>query len=145
MDLYNKICFAYAVKDKYQITKEELATPAELFTDIAKGSIHSIYVTLGLLVTNHRKIFINVRVHRLGMLDEDEPMAEGGFENLRANIFTSGQGVFLTALKVEKVLFDETGLYEIVVKILPGDENGMHMDDPIDIHSSYFYVALKED
>lgn len=142
----NKVCFAYPVKFKEEMTVEETALPSELFYDIQKNSKITVVVTAGLMVSIDRIVYIDISVNRQGEgADPERIKKDGKYENLRSHFIYDNQGIFLTSMQVEDVLFDDSGIYEIIVTMYDSDDNGNQVGIVLDRYSSYFYALVKAD
>lgn len=142
MDNINKICFAYPVVYKEDMTKEESCVPSPLVSAYGseKGSVIDLLVNVGIMVSLKAKTHINVVINKKGDIDKpEETNTNGKFENLKSNILHNKQAVILTSLFLENVEFKGSGEYEIRVSLFGSNSDGEKIPEPIDTYHSYFY------
>jgi len=141
----NKLCFAYPIIYKEGMTKEESCVPAPLITNVAAGSTNTVVVNVGMMIYLIEPISIRVEIHPFGQdADKSPNLEDGRMEHLVTNILPFSQGIFLSSLYVENVLFSDTGLYEITVKLLKNTDDGAD-EVLVDKLNSYFYVLTRTD
>lgn len=142
MDNINKICFAYPVVYKEEMTKEESCVPSPLISAYGNenGSVIDLLVNVGVMVSLKTKTHINVVINKKGDIDKPEEKRTGGkFENLKSNILHNKQAVILTSLFLENVEFKGSGEYEIRVSLFGANNEGEKIPEPLDTYYSYFY------
>lgn len=145
METKNKILFSFPVLYKDEMSKEYLAIPQVLIHGVKKGSKRSLMVTFGLIADYENPITIFASVTPYGQ--EEEPKErrpkDAFYKNLDQYV-TPQASVFLVTVRVEEVLFDEDGLYEINVRIYPSDSS-ISKENELDSHKSFFYVFTEKD
>ncbi len=141
----NKLCFAYPVIYKEGMSKEESCIPAPLIANVTAGSSNTVVVNVGMVLFLIEPISIKVEIYPYGNPTGEKSNNDNGkIEHLMTNILPSSQGIFLSSLYVENVLFNETGLYEITVQLLKTADNGS-TEEVVDKLTSCFYVLTKVD
>ncbi len=141
-----KIYFAYPTLLKEGMPAGQGYIPDPLIAGIYRGSIQTIVVTAGIMLSQERSSFTSIDILLNGdVVTPDSNEIDGFYEQLKMMILDNKQTVILSAMHVKYVIFEQSGIYEVRLKIFELSALGEKTDNLIDCYSSYFQVLIKED
>ncbi|EAW1193056.1 hypothetical protein NL87_18320 [Salmonella enterica] len=142
-----KILFAFPVLWKENMTKDYLAHPNE-FIRVNQGERRSVMVTFGLYAPLNVNMVVTADINRVGQrkkLENLQPDPSSVYsECLRINILHDLSGVLLSSIEVKNVSFEESGLYEINISVVPEDKE-KSKKELIDSIRNFFFVLVKKE
>ncbi|MEQ9871089.1 hypothetical protein ABRP77_17860 [Pectobacterium odoriferum] len=145
MNDINKICFAYPTLLQPDGPSEHGYTPDPLITGIEKGSEHTVVVTAGLMMSIDIRVFTFIDILLNGeTISTDKGDLDGHYENLKVNYIDDSQVILLSSMHVKGVQFNNSGTYEVRIKLFEVDDNNIKKENVIDCYSSYFHVLVKD-
>lgn len=145
---FNKIFFAYPALYKDSMTREDVLTPAPIIFNVPIGSKNTVVVNVGMMIAAYlnEPITIRAEVYPIDKpQQQDEPIKDDGkFEHIQTIMLNPNQGIFLSSLHVENVLFSEPGVYEIRIKLLKIEDSDQENEILLDELKSSFYVLTRD-
>ncbi|ASN14929.1 hypothetical protein B7764_06915 [Pantoea ananatis] len=145
MESKNKIMFAYPVSYKEDMTKEEMCVPSPFLSGFDQDSVNTIAITVGYSVVFGPRSFILINIYKTGESDEPGDVTDGAHvENLRATIYKTRMGIFLSCFHMDDFEVKDTGFYEIRVQMIKADEHGTLTDEVFDELKTQFFVQVKD-
>ena len=136
-----KILFSFAVPRKDYMNLDYLSSPKECVTGVKKGEKNTFIAIFGLHALPGNPINIYASISSVGKeppLDSAKP-GDAISQTLRATPLPDGMGVFLMAVEVKDVPFEQDGLYEANVRAFPSGEIPSESNQ-IDSIQCFFYV-----
>ncbi|CNI29186.1 Uncharacterised protein [Yersinia frederiksenii] len=144
MSNINKVLFAYPVNHREGMSKEEMCIPSPLMHGIVIGEVKTVVINIGMMIEVDERIILRAFVNPVGKFNKDDPINnDGKFENLQTHYISSKQVILLSAIHVEDVNFECSGMYEIKVLLLKISAESPETEEVVDEIISHFYVLAR--
>lgn len=136
-----KLLFSFVVLKKDLMPLDYLSSPRECVTGVKKGDKNTFMAIFGLHALPGKPINTYASISPVG---KEPPidlakLGDAASYTLRATPLPDGMGVFLMAVEVKDVVFEDDGMHEINVRIFPSDETPS-TENEIDSIRNYFFV-----